>query len=73
MFAFKRFNFFHQQEVHGHTFPTNATCYAPNTSGHLFVGCDDGRVHAVDEHAHSAYSFAAHGHKVFDALLLEVR
>eukprot|EP00955_Chlamydomonas_euryale_P038661 351151-Chlamydomonas_euryale.AAC.3 len=71
MFAFKRFNFFTQSEVQGHGVPDGAVCYATGPS-HLYVGDDAGCVTALDQRARGAFAFAAHGHKVIDALYLKV-
>ncbi|KAG1673844.1 hypothetical protein FOA52_012869 [Chlamydomonas sp. UWO 241] len=70
MFAFKRFNFFGSTEVHAHGVPDGAVCYAPSAT-HLYCGDHSGTVTALDDRAAGVFAFAAHGHKVLDALYLE--
>ena len=71
-FAFKRFNFFQQSDVSQHEYPRNATssCIGDPL---LFVGCDNGSVHALDESLQTVFSFTAHSYKVFEVIWLEVR
>lgn len=71
-FAFKKFNFFVQNETASNGFPRNSTCHTQGSSA-LFVGCDNGSVHALDESFNLLYTFHAHGHKVLEVLWLEVR
>ena len=70
-FAFKRFNFFQQNEVPNHSYPRNSTCFCLGSSL-LFVGCDNGSVHALDESLQTDISFTAHSYKVFEVIWLEV-
>lgn len=70
-FAFKKFGFFQQQELPS-LGPVHATCYAAGST-HLFAGCDNGSVQALNERAQAAFSFTAHGSKVFHAVWIEVR
>ena len=69
-FAFKKFGFFQQQDLPGPG-PLNATCFAANST-HLFAGCDNGSVRALNERAEVSFSFAAHGSRVFHAVWVEV-
>ncbi|MEW5316813.1 MAG: hypothetical protein WDW38_008162 [Sanguina aurantia] len=71
-FAFKKFNFFVQNETASNGFPKNSTCHTQGSSA-LFVGCDNGSVHALDESFNLLYTFNAHGHKVLEVLWLEGR
>jgi hypothetical protein len=70
--AFKKFTFFQQQEEKGHNYPAGAACYCEGP-GCLYVGCDNGSLHLLDEQYHTITSFNAHGHKIFELCLLEVR
>lgn len=63
MFAFKKFSFFQQVEVKLHGFPPNSTCHTVGPQ-HLFVGCDSGSIHVLDETYQSQGSFNGFGHKV---------
>jgi hypothetical protein len=62
-FAFKKFSFFQQHEVKLHGFPANSTCHCLGGSL-LYVGCDNGTVHLLDEAFQSQGSLNAYGHKV---------
>jgi hypothetical protein len=62
-FAFKKFNFFQQHEVKLHGFPANSTCHCLGGSL-LYVGCDNGTVHLLDEVFQSQGSLHAYGYKV---------
>lgn len=70
--AFKKFTFFQQQEEKGHAYPAGAACYCEGP-GCLYVGCDNGSLHLLDEQYRTITSFNAHGHKIFELCLLEVR
>ncbi|GAX83865.1 hypothetical protein CEUSTIGMA_g11290.t1 [Chlamydomonas eustigma] len=70
MFAFKKFNFFQQHGIDLHECPNTSTCFAASKS-YLFVGCDNGIFHALDERAKDVFNFVAHGHRVHDAVWLE--
>lgn len=63
MFAFKKFSFFQQVEVKLHGFPPNSTCHTVSPQ-HLFVGCDNGSIHVLDETYQSQGSFNGFAHKV---------
>jgi hypothetical protein len=62
-FAFKKFNFFQQHEVKLHGFPANSTCHCLGGSL-LYVGCDNGTVHLLDEAFQSQGSLNVYGYKV---------
>jgi hypothetical protein len=62
-FAFKKFSFFQQHEVKLHGFPANSTCHCLGGSL-LYVGCDNGTVHLLDEAFQSQGSLNAYGYKV---------
>lgn len=71
-FAFKKFNFFTQQELKDHTFPANATCHCVG-NGLVFLGCDNGSLHVLDDQYQTVSSFTAHGHRVLFVRWLQVR
>lgn len=71
MFAFKKFSFFQQVEVKLHGFPANSTCHCIGPQ-YLFIGCDNGNVHVLDEAYQSQGSFSAFGHKVLFMEFVEV-
>ena len=73
-FAFKKFNFFQQVDLRDPSTgdARNGTCYAASSS-HLYVGCDSGIVQALNERAQLAFSFVAHGSRVFHATWIAVR
>lgn len=76
-FAFKRFNFAHQIELIDHGFPLRgASCHATSASSsslsRLFVGCDNGSIHVLNENAQLIYAFSSHGYKVLQCSWLEV-
>lgn len=62
-FAFKKFAFFAHTTLRTHSFPQNVICHAEGAK-ELYVGCDNGSVHALDKDLQQLYSFTAHGHKV---------
>lgn len=62
-FAFKKFSFFQQHEVKIHGFPSNSTCHCLG-GNLLYVGCDNGTVHLLDEAFQSQGSLNAYGYKV---------
>jgi hypothetical protein len=72
MFAFKKFSFFQQVEVKLHGFPPNSTCHCEG-SQQMFVGCDNGSIHVLDETYQSQGSFSAFGHKVLYMAYVQVR
>lgn len=71
-FAFKRFNFFQQSEVKNHGVPSNAVCTAHGLDT-LWVGTDNGAVHALDSSYAARAVFGAHGHRVLELIWLAVR
>lgn len=62
-FAFKKFSFFQQHEVKIHGFPSNSTCHCLGGSL-LYVGCDNGTVHLLDDTFQTQGSLNAYGYKV---------
>lgn len=72
MFAFKKFSFFQQVEVKLHGFPPNSTCHCEGPQ-QMFVGCDNGSIHVLDETYQSQGSFGAFGHKVLYMAYVQVR
>lgn len=70
-FAFKKFSFFQQSEVHGHAFPLNSTCYTSGP-GCFLVGCDNGSLHVLDEAFQLLTTLPAHGFRVFELVHLPV-
>lgn len=72
VFAFKKFSFFQQHEVKLHGFPPNSTCHCVGGSL-LYVGCDNGAVHLLDDTFQSQGSLNAFGHKVLYMAWFQVR
>lgn len=72
MFAFKKFSFFTQVEVKLHSFPANATCHCVGPQ-QLFVGCDNGSIHVLDDTCQSQGAFSGFGHKVLFLAYAKVR
>jgi hypothetical protein len=72
MFAFKKFSFFQQVEVKLHGLPPNSTCHCVGPQ-QLFIGCDNGSIHVLDETYQSQGSFNGFGHKVLFMAFAQVR
>jgi len=72
-FAFKRFSFFGQHDTATHAFPTAAATCAATGAGRVFVGCDGGALHVLDEAFRAVVTVPAYGHKLLLLAWAEVR
>jgi WD40 repeat protein len=71
-FAFKKFSFFQQIELQSHSFPVNSTACAYSTQ-YIFVGCDDGTIHILNDRFETLASVTGFGHRVLHLAWAEVR